>query len=317
MKRMLALGLALSLVFALAACKKSDDKAETTGTEVQTEIVTNAEGETVIIENTEAQTDVQGETVEAQSTENKTDAAESKPAASQSTAKPSSKPAEKPSANKPSNGVLDEAGLAALLNSETKKIAANGKYSAVRTSSFTKSIDVGSATGVIDSIIKGVSPEDDLNSVVGEFIGVGSSKGTMPSDRNSFKKEYQIKATALKASDIKITSASNGVYKFTIANATNPQRDNATAMGRFTNDFITASEVSAALKREIGSAIKLDSGDVHYKNLQAQVTVKNGKITAMQYSYTFDADLRLKAAIVPIHGTGAAKTSGSYTNIVY
>ena len=310
MKRFLALGLALTLVFALAACKKSDDKNETTK-EVETEIVTNAEGETVIIENTEPETNAEGETVEAETTEAKKE--ESKPAATESTAKPENKP----SANKPSNGTLDEAGLAALLNSETKKIAASGKYSAVRTSSFTKSIDVGSATGVIDSIIKGVSPEDDLNSVVGEFIGVGSSKGTMPSDRNSFKKEYQIKATALKASDIKITSASNGVYKFTIANATNPQRDNATAMGRFTNDFITASEVSAALKREIGSAIKLDSGDVHYKNLQAQVTVKNGKITAMQYSYTFDADLRLKAAIVPIHGTGAAKTAGSYTNIVY
>ena len=66
-----------------------------------------------------------------------------------------------------------------------------------------------------------------------------------------------------------------------------------------------------------GSLIKLNSTDVNYTNIKVQVTVADGKITNIKYSYAFDAVLSLKALVVPIDGNGAAVTKAEFSNIKY
>ena len=99
-KRITALLLALTLVFAFAACKKSDKEDETTAPE--TEIVTDENGETQIVEvedETEAEevTNAEGEVVTEEATEAEAATkADGKPAASN----PAKPDANKPAANK-------------------------------------------------------------------------------------------------------------------------------------------------------------------------------------------------------------------------
>ena len=312
MKRILALILALSLVFAFAACKKTDKENESTAPE--TEIVTNADGEEVVVpveDETDAEeaTNADGEVV--------TDAEEATKAEAQTDAsgKPAAKPeANKPEANKPA-GKMDAAALANFLNAETAKIAKTS-YNVNRVCSFTKPIDVGNKTETLNDIIHKIDANADLSSVVGGFIGVGTNKGAA----KNVNSNYRIKATALKASDIQMVSASESKYVFKLANASVPQKNNGTPLARFTNDFITESEVRQGIKDALGALsalLKLEKASVVYKDITVTVNVANGKISSMSYSYNFDAVLDLKATLVPIHGTGSARTTNTFTGINY
>jgi uncharacterized protein with FMN-binding domain len=136
----------------------------------------------------------------------------------------------------------------------------------------------------------------------------------MPKD--GLKEDYQIKATKLTEADIQNFKVENGVYSFTLANATNPKKTNATPISRFTNDFITHEEVVDGIAG-FTTAIKVNSTTVNYKNIKVQVTVEGGKITNIKYSYAFDAVLSLKALVVNIEGNGAAVTKAEFSNIKY
>lgn len=306
MKRILALVLALSLVFALAACKKNNKENETK--EPETEIVTNDNGEEVVVPAEEA-TGV--EATEANSEEATAAEAET---ATNASGKPSSETPAKPTENKkPASGKLDAAGLAAFLNAETAKISKSNKYNVARSCKYTKPIDVGDKTSALNKLIEKLDSNANLDSVVGDFIGIGTSKGSA----KQVNANYRIKATALKASDIQMVSASESKYVFKLANASNPQRNNGTAMGRFTNDFLTESEVRTALSKAAGSVLKLNKASVTYSGITVTVNVAGGKITSMSYAYDFSAALDLKAVVFSVHGTGAAHTTGSYTGIAY
>ena len=304
MKRILALMLALSLVFAFAACKKTDKEDETKAPE--TEIVTNEDGEEMVVPaETEAEevTNAEGEVVtDAEATEAETDAA----------GKPAATDAAKPEANKPVAGKMDAAALASFLNAETAKIAKTN-YNVNRQCHYTKAVDVGNATGALNKLIKGIDKNADLDSVVGGFLGIGTIKGAAKSVDNN----YRMKATALKASDIQMVSASETKYVFKLANATKPLKNNGTPLARFTNDFLTESEVSAALADAAGSLLKLTGATVTYSNVKVTVNVANGKIATMTYDYDFSAVLDLKAAIFSVHGTGAAHTTNTFSGINY
>ncbi len=213
----------------------------------------------------------------------------------------------------PASGDMTKAQFAAFINAETAKIAKKNSYSFNRKCEYTDPIDVGNATSTLNKIINGIDKNANLDTVVGGFLGIGTKTGTLPKDELS--DNYKIKATQLKEADLGSFSANNGVYTFTLANATNPKKTNATPISRFTNDFITHEEVVKGIA-DFTSLIKVNSTTVNYKNVKVTVTVADGKITEMKYSYAFDAQLTLKA-IVEINGSGAAVTNATYSNIKY
>ena len=204
--------------------------------------------------------------------------------------------------------------FAEFFNAETAKIAKSGKYAANRECTYTKNIDVGGATDTLNSIIQGIDKNASLDSVVGDFLGIGTKKANVPAE--DFDDDYKVKAATLKAEDLGSFKAEDGKYTFTLANATDPKKTGATPFSRFTNDFITHEEVVEGIAG-FTTAIKVNSTTVNYKNIKVEVTVEEGKITNIEYSYAFDAKLALKALIVNINGTGAAKTNATFSDIQY
>ncbi len=209
---------------------------------------------------------------------------------------------------------MTKAEFVTFVNAETAK-AANGSYNFNRTCSYTEPIDVGNATDALNSVIKMVDKNSDLNSVVGGFLGIGTKTSAYPTD--GLDDNYKLKATTLKEPDVQNFTAKDGVYSFTLANAANPKKTGATPFHRFTNDFITHEEVDSGIKDTAGSLIKLNSTDVDYTNIKVSVTVEDGKITKINYQYDFAAALDIKATLILVHGYGAAKLTTTYSNIKY
>ncbi|MBR4858776.1 MAG: hypothetical protein IKU08_06275 [Clostridia bacterium] len=296
MKKLLAILLAAAMLFAFAAC--GDDTTGETTTTTAAEEITDAPVE----ESTDAPA------VDTSDVSAEEPSAEDPSTADPSTADPSAEETSAPAAD----AEMTKAEFVAFLNAETAK-AAKGSYNYNRDCSYTSPIDVGNATDTLNKIIQGIDENSNLDTVVGDFLGIGVKKGTMPKD--GLKDDYQIKATKLTEADLQNFSYADGVYSFTLANATNPKKTNATPLSKFTNDFITHEEVVDGIAG-FTTLIKVNETNVNYKNIKVTVTVEGGKIVNMTYSYAFDATLVLKA-IVTINGNGAAVTKAEFSNIKY
>lgn len=303
MKKLLAILLAFSMLFAFAACGGSGDDETTTTTTEAVEDTDVAEESTDAAEDTTAAS-------EEESTEDAS-AAEDTTAASEETSEDASAAENGETTTAAANAQLSKAEFVALLNADSAKIAKSGSYSAVRKCEYTTPIDVGGATSILNGIISAIDEGSDLNSVVGGFLGIGTTKG----GKKDIDDDYQIKAMSLKESDLGSFSYSNGVYSFTLANATNPKKTGATPLSRFTNDFITHEEIVDGIA-SFTTAITVKETTVNYKSIKVSVTVSDGKITNIKYSYAFDAALALKAGIT-INGSGAAVTNTTYSSIKY
>ncbi len=290
MKKILALLLACSMLFAFAACGGNTDGETTTA----------APEETTIAEETTAaeETTVAGE--ETTAAEETTVAGEETTAAEETTVAGAAE--------------MTKADFVAFFNAETAK-AAKGSYKYNRNCKYVNPIDVGSMTDALNSVIKMIDKNSDLNSVVGGFLGIGTKTGNFPKDEPD--DDYQLKAAKLTEADLQNFSYADGVYSFTLANASNPKKTNATPISRFTNDFITHEEVDEGIKDAAGSLVTLNSTDVDYTNIKVTVTVADGKITAITYKYDFAASLELKILVGKVNGSGSAKTTGEFTNIQY
>lgn len=295
MKKLLAILLAAAMLFALAAC--GDKTTDETTTTTAAEEITDAPVE----ESTDAP-------VEESSAADTSDVSEDASAADTSDAS-----AEESSAA--ADAEMTKADFVAFLNAETAK-AAKGSYSYNRNCSYTKPVDVGGATDTLNDLIGSLSDgKEDINSVVGGFLGIGTKKGTVPKDDP--KSNYKLKAAKLTEADLQNFSYADGVYSFTLANAANPQKDNKTPISRFSNDFITHQEVVDGVNEAAGGAISVENTNVNYKNIKVEVKVEGGKIANIKYSYAFDAVLNLKLAIIKIEGTGAAVTKAEFSNFKY
>lgn len=292
MKKILALLLAFAMCFALVACGGNTED-ETTTTTAAVEDTTEAPA----IEDTTA-APVEDESTVAPAIEDTTAAVEDTTLAVGETAAPAAD--------------MTKAEFVAFLNAETAK-AAKGSYNYNRNCSYTSPIDVGGATDILNGIISAIDENSSLDTVVGDFLGIGVKKGSMPKD--GLKDDYQIKATKLTEADLGNFAANNGVYTFTLADATNPKKTNATPFSKFTNDFITHEEVVDGIAG-FTTAITVKDTTVNYKNIKVTVTVTDGKISNIKYSYAFDAVLSLKA-VVTINGNGAAVTKAEFSNIKY
>ncbi len=292
MKKLLAILLAASMLFAFAACggNTEDETTTTTAAEEITDAPVADGTETPVADATEAPVADATEAPAEDTTAEETTAEETTAA----------------------DAEMTKAEFVAFLNAETAK-AAKGSYKFNRNCSYTDPIDVGNATDTLNSIIQGIDENSNLDTVVGGFLGIGTKTGTFPKD--GLDDNYKLKATSLKESDLGSFSYADGVYKFTLANATNPKKTGATPLSRFTNDFITHEEVVDGIAG-FTTLIKVNETNVNYTNAKVEVKVAEGKIESIKYSYNFDATLQLKA-IVTINGDGAAKTTGEYTDLKY
>ena len=293
MKKLLALLMALAMVFTLAACGGNDEPETTTQAPVA--------DATDAVDATEAPS-------EAESTEAASEAESTEAASEEATEAVSEEETEAAPA-----GDMTAAEFAAFINAETAKIAKSGKYTANRVCKYTDPIDVGGATDILNKIIQAIDENSSLDTVVGDFLGIGTKKANIPAE--DLDSDYKIKATSLKPEDLGSFAAKDGVYTFTLKNETNPKKTGATPFNRFTNDFITHEEVVDGIAG-FTTAIKVNSTTVNYKNIKVEVKVADGKITNIKYSYAFDAKLALKA-VVTINGSGAAVTDGTFSNIKY
>ncbi len=193
--------------------------------------------------------------------------------------------------------------------------AAKMSYKWKRVSAYTPdgAIDVGSATGALNKIIQGIDENASLDTVVGGFLGIGNKEGevkngVIPEDMN---KNYVLKAMTLTAGDILDAKASGNVYKAQISNCTNPQKDGKNALSRATNDFFTHQEAADGIAG-ITSLISLKETNVQYTGILLTATVDGDALKSLEISYTFSAQLQIKAGFA-ITGKGKATNKITYT----
>lgn len=222
--------------------------------------------------------------------------------------------------------VSNEAEEAAKAINEATAAAAAAGYTWNRTSEFTKDIDVGgsTATNAINTVIQAVDPNANINSVVGGFIGIGTKDATIAKGADAATEigyhgdSYKLKATSLEAADLQGLTKNGDTYTFTLANADTPKKDGATALNRLTDDIVTQEEVSAEIQEQVGSSITVSSLVGTYSNIKVEVTITDGKLQKLTYSYDAEVtELGLKVAILTVKGTGAMHTEATYSNFVY
>lgn len=222
--------------------------------------------------------------------------------------------------------VSNEAEEAAKAINEATAAAAAAGYTWNRTSEFTKDIDVGSstATNAINTVIQAVDSNANINSVVGGFIGIGTKDATIAKGADAATEigyhgdSYKLKATSLEAADLQGLTKNGDTYTFTLANADTPKKDGATALNRLTDDIVTQEEVSAEIQEQVGSSITVSSLVGTYSNIKVEVTITDGKLQKLTYSYDAEVtELGLKVAILTVKGTGAMHTEATYSNFVY
>lgn len=222
--------------------------------------------------------------------------------------------------------VSNEAEEAAKAINEATAAAAAAGYTWNRTSEFTKDIDVGgsTATNAINTVIQAVDSNANINSVVGGFIGIGTKDATIAKGADAAEAigyhgdSYKLKATSLEAADLQGLTKNGDTYTFTLANADTPKKDGATALNRLTDDIVTQEEVSAEIQEQVGSSITVSSLVGTYSNIKVEVTITDGKLQKLTYSYDAEVtELGLKVAILTVKGTGAMHTEATYSNFVY
>ncbi len=227
-----------------------------------------------------------------------------------------------------------EAEVAALINKVTgEAVAQKVGYDWARNCKVSN-INVGNATvtKIVDGVIKTFDKNASIDSVVGGFLGNGNSKYTVKKgetlDTLKVTKDdgstepyyhgnsYTLKATSLKAEDIKNLKINGNQYSFTLSDCQNPDRSGNVAISRFTNDIVVKSEVEEELK---GKTDKISIPDLqaNYKNIKCTVTIKDGKLVELTYSFAADAQLDVKVAIATAKGTGNLTTSAKYSNFKY
>ena len=206
-----------------------------------------------------------------------------------------------------------------VFNDTTAK-AAKGSYKVHREGKFTKDIDVGNATSALNTIITGVDENATLNSVVGGFLGLNK-----PIDADikngkggeDFNTKYALKAMALTENDVEAVKVDGNKYMIKIKKTVTP--DANSALAHATNDYITFAEVNASISEAVGDAVVVEESgsEAVYDNIIFTATVVDGKLTNLEYSYTFSAKLAIKLAIIKATGTGEAEINGTYSDIKY
>ena len=220
-----------------------------------------------------------------------------------------------------------KADVAKLLNEVSAK-AAKGNYKWTRKCWYTKPLDVGSATDTLNSVIKRVDPNADLDSVVGGFLGISGKEsdpawegdvkgGKLPAEGRMNNEKYLFKAFSLTEADIKVMQVKGNTYTVQLNACKTPQKDNSNALHHVTNDFITKDEVAKGVADGLGSLgnlVTINSLDVDFTGILLTAVVENNTLKSVKLSYTMTVNsLKLKALVVNVNGNGAGKMECTYT----
>ncbi len=221
-----------------------------------------------------------------------------------------------PNNDKPAQ--LSKADVVKLFNDVTAK-AAKGSYKLSRVGKVTKRIDVGSATDTLNGIITGVDKNASLDTVVGGFLGIKDPVNAVITNGKGegFDGKYMIKAMTLTEADVQDFSVNGDKYSVQIKACTNPGANSALAHA--TNDYVTFPQVNESIKKEVGSLVKVveEESRADYSKILFTATIVDGKMTNLEYTYTFAAALKIRLTLMPANGTGEAEITGKYTDIKY
>lgn len=236
-----------------------------------------------------------------------------------------------PEDNKPAaeDAAKSEAEVAELINKVTGEAVAQKVGYDWKRDCAVKDVDVGRLTSALNSLIKGLDKKHEatVDSVVGGFLGNGNRQETIKKGETLETMKngdgdpyyhgncYTLKATNLKAEDIKNLKVTGNKYSFDLPDCQNPDRSGNTALSRFTNDIVVQSEVESEIKG-FTDKVTIPSLTANYKNIKASVTIKDGKLVELTYSFYADAQLDVKLGFT-IKGTGNLTTSAVYSNFKY
>lgn len=239
-----------------------------------------------------------------------------------------------PEDNKPAaeDAAKSEAEVAELINKVTGEAVAQKVGYDWKRDCEVKNIDVGSYTDLINKAIHIADKNADLDSVVGGFLGRGNRNETIKKgetlDTKVVTKDdgstenyyhgncYTLKATNLKAEDIKNLKVTGNKYSFNLPNSTNPDRTGNTALSRFTNDIVVLDEINTEIKNHV-SVASVTALEANYKDIKVSVTIKDDKLVEVTYSFNADAKLSLKVFVASFNGTGNLTASAVYSNFKY
>ncbi len=220
-----------------------------------------------------------------------------------------------------------KADVAKLLNEVTAK-AAKGNYKWARKSWYTKPLDVGSATGTLNKVIKMVDENATLDSVVGGFLSISGAEsdpawegdvkgGKLPAEGRMNNEKFLLKAFSLTEADIKVMQVKGNTYSVQLNACKSPQKDGSNALNRVTNDFITKDEVAKGVADGLGSLgnlVTVNALDVDFTAILVTAVVENNALKTLTISYTMTVNsLKLKAMGINVDGNGAGKMTVTYT----
>lgn len=220
---------------------------------------------------------------------------------------------EEPSEPEKPSGDSEKAQLAALFNAETAK-AAKGTYKWTRECKFTKDIDVGNSTSTLNSIIKAVDANADLNSVVGDFIGAGNTNGNQG---NAGK--VAIIPMKLAESDIKDIQATTEQITLFLNDSKNPSAGGDTAFNHVSNDFVTKKDVDDALVANgVSNLMTVNDFYAFYHDVKVTARIDNkGNPTELWISYKMYASMKFEVSSISMNGNGEVETKIKYTDLKY
>lgn len=199
----------------------------------------------------------------------------------------------------------------AIFNEESAK-AANGTYNWIRDCDFSRDIDLGESTDVLNTIIKNIDSTADLNSVVGGFLGVGRQSGTQ-ADAG----KYAIKAMSLTENDVEKYESSSEQITLYLKNSSNPTADGNTPFNHLSNDFVTEADVNNAIASAT-TLVNVSDCTFNYNNVKVTARIgSSGKPTGLTISYTMYAEMKFKMSDISLSGNGEVETVIRYLDIKY
>lgn len=231
--------------------------------------------------------------------------------------------AQKPASDGAQTATASKADAVKALNDATAKAASAG-YDWTRNAYYTKAIDVGNATAILNGAISRIAKGQTIDSVVGNFLDIkdkpmtatkakGDPASTLPEDMK--KEKFLLQAMTVTEGDVMQFKVSGNSYVFQLNNCNNPDKGNDNnPLNHATKDFVTQDEVVTGLKDAAKGIISLKSMDVDYTKILVKATIENGSLKKLEISYSMNVKkLELNLAT----GTGAGNIEMAYSNFVY
>ena len=219
----------------------------------------------------------------------------------------------------------DPATVAQTINAAMQAASGAG-YTWSRTGNLTE-LNVPSKDA-LNGIIGKVSEGATVESVVGGFLGAKGNTETLTiapgqtpmneegTDTYYHWDHYKIIATSLTGDDLKNLQVNGNNYSFDLDACQNPAPGSA-GFSRFTNDYVTLEQVNSEIAANI-KGVSVSEMTATFGPMHVEMTIENGKVTALSYSYGASVNpLKLKALVLNINASGAMQVQASFSNFQY